>query len=74
MRVAPRTLNDDMDDTYCMEIFQAERRAHAPLVAAAEVANGVEVVTKENHLNRTATSGCVALLVRFLVISRGMLP
>jgi hypothetical protein len=41
----------------------SERRAHAPLVAGAEVTHGFEVVVAENHLNRTATSGCVARLV-----------
>jgi hypothetical protein len=44
--------------------FIRERRAHAPLVASAEVALGFGVVVTENHLNRTATSGCVARLVR----------
>jgi hypothetical protein len=43
--------------------YIAERRAHAPLVAGAEVTHGVGVVVTENHLNRTATSGCVARLV-----------
>ena len=38
--------------------FLPERRAHAPLVAAASVTHGVEVVVTVNHLNRTATSGC----------------
>jgi hypothetical protein len=44
-------------------LFIGERRAHAPLVAAAEVAHGFGVVVTVNHLNRTATSGCVARLV-----------
>jgi hypothetical protein len=44
----------------------AERRAHAPLVAAAEVTHGFGVVVTESHLNRTATSGCVARLVSLL--------
>ncbi len=43
--------------------FISERRAHAPLVARAEDAHGFGVVVTENHLNRTATSGCVARLV-----------
>lgn len=41
-------------------IFFAERRAHAPLVAAAEVTYGFGVVVTINHLNRTATCGCVS--------------
>jgi hypothetical protein len=40
-----------------------ERRAHAPLVARAKVTHGFWVVVIRNHLNRTATSGCVARLV-----------
>jgi hypothetical protein len=41
----------------------AQRKAHAPLVAGAEVVHGVGVVVTVYHLNRTATSGCVARLV-----------
>jgi hypothetical protein len=45
----------------------AERRAHAPLVARASVTHVFRVVVTENHLNRTATSGCVARLVVLLI-------
>jgi hypothetical protein len=45
-------------------IFFAQRRAHAPLVAGAEDTYGFGVVVTGYHLNRTATSGCVARLVR----------
>jgi hypothetical protein len=51
--------------------FSGERRAHVPLVAAAEVAHGVEVVVTGNHLNRTATSGYVARLVLLDVYQNG---
>jgi hypothetical protein len=44
-------------------IYFAQRRAHAPLGASAEVSHGVEVVITGNHVNRTAPSGCVARLV-----------
>lgn len=48
--------------------FLRERKAHAPLVAAASVTHGVKVVITESHLNRTATSGCVSRLVVHLVV------
>lgn len=50
-------------DNRMIAFIFAERRAHVPLVAAAEVAHEVKVVITGNHLNRTATSGYVARLV-----------
>lgn len=38
--------------------FLAERRARAQLPAAAEGSNRVKFVVTENHLNKTAGSGC----------------
>jgi len=48
--------------------FLAQRKAHPPLGAAAEVYHGVEVVVMENHRNRTAPSGRMMRLVRLIVI------
>jgi hypothetical protein len=48
--------------------FSAQRKAHAPLVARASVTHGFGIVVTENHLNKTATSGCVARLVLILGI------
>jgi hypothetical protein len=47
----------------CWNLISGERKAHPPLVEAAEDSHGFRVVVTENHLNRTATSGCVARLV-----------
>lgn len=52
---------------YAPYSFLAYRRAHAPLGAATEVTHGVDVVVTENHVNRTAPSGCVARLVRPII-------
>jgi hypothetical protein len=46
------------------DIFLAQRKAHVPLVAAARVTHRIKAVITGNHLNRTATSGYVARLVR----------
>ena len=48
-------------------LFEAERKAHAPLLAGARVAHGVEVVVTVNHRRRTASSGCMVRLVRLVV-------
>jgi hypothetical protein len=46
--------------------ISGERKAHPPLGAGAEVSHGVEVVVTGNHVNRTAPSGWMVRLVRFL--------
>ena len=43
--------------------FIAERKAHPPLGARAEVSHGVEVVITGKHVNRTAPSGWMVRLV-----------
>jgi hypothetical protein len=45
--------------------FYAERKAHPPLEAGAEVDRGISVVVTENHGNRAASSGWMMRLVRF---------
>jgi hypothetical protein len=49
-------------------LFSSERKAHVPLPAAAIIAYGFKVVVMGNHLNRTAGSGYVTRLVRFILI------
>lgn len=43
--------------------FLAERKAHPPLGAVADVDHGVEVIIIINHRNRTASSGWMVRLV-----------
>jgi hypothetical protein len=43
--------------------FLAERKAHPPLGARAEVSHGVNVVITGNHVKRTAPSGWMVRLV-----------
>ena len=50
--------------------FLAERLAHPPLGARANVERGVEVVITENHVNRAAPSGWMERLVRLFIIGR----
>ena len=45
----------------------AQRKAHPPLGARAEVYYGVEVVVTRNHRNRTAPSGWMVRLVGYSV-------
>jgi hypothetical protein len=45
-------------------IYQTNVRARAPLPAGVRADYGVGVVAMENHLNRTAGSGCTVRLVR----------
>ena len=47
--------------------LRAERKAHPPLGARAEVSHGVEVVITGKHLNRTAPSGWMVRLVLLLI-------
>ena len=47
--------------------FLGERKAHPPLGAWAEVSHGDEVVVTGKHVNRTAPSGWMVRLVRFLI-------
>jgi hypothetical protein len=42
---------------------------HAPLVARAELTHGFEVIVTVNDINRTATSGCVARLFSYWILS-----
>jgi hypothetical protein len=46
-------------------IYSAQRKAHPPLGAGAEVDHGVEVVVAKNHRTRTAPSGWMVRPVRF---------
>jgi hypothetical protein len=46
--------------------FGGERKAHAPLVAAASVTRRFQAVVTGNHRNRTATRGCMVRLVGLL--------
>ena len=47
----------------------AQRRAHAPLPAAASVDHRVWVVITEDHRKRAAGSGCMMRLVRLFLIA-----
>ena len=49
-------------DSYA-DSFSAERLAHPPLGASANVERGVEVVVTGNHVNRAAPSGWMERLV-----------
>jgi hypothetical protein len=58
-------IKGSMTDSFIF-IF-AERKAHPPLGARAEVYQGVEVVITRNHRNRTAPSGWMVRLVRLFI-------
>jgi hypothetical protein len=49
---------------FIFEDFLSERLAMAPLLAEASVGRGVEVIVTEIYLNKEASSGCHARLVR----------
>lgn len=48
---------------FIVVFFLAERKAHPPLGAGAEVYHGVSVVVTGKHVNRTAPSGWMVRLV-----------
>jgi hypothetical protein len=52
--------------------FLAERKAHPPLGAWAEVSHGVEVVVTSNHRNRAVPSGWMVRLVGLLFFWVGL--
>ena len=57
----------------------AQRRAHPPLGARAEVSHGIKVVITEKHVNRTAPSGWMVRLVGLIIhvaqsVRRNMMP